>query len=284
MDRICKTHKTFAVLIVAFMFLITVQIPLFIGDDSSAVADAPVQNISVKMFDQDSGDFSDLIYLSDELPMQLNASEWALDETSGHWYNVNKSSSRCGTLLRYGDIVNMAVSEIHSDVINHYNTVFAGPDFIVLQVEYETIGDCSVTIDMKKNGVNVLNDNHVESTVVAGNYRDASIQRAYLYSVDIAGDIAVSTAIGDYSTSVKCNGVSMGDVSFRYGGTMCTLSGIVNDAGGKGIQYVTVAYEVTDSEATVISEGSVVTLSDGSFTINVQSGVIVNIKSLTASG
>ena len=281
-----RVNKTITALVAFIALFAFIQIPLFISDDSEA-AESSATDISIVMFDQDSADYNNLVYLSDELPLQFNPAEWVRDDISGLWYNINKSSSYYGKLLRYGYITGMTDDEIRSDVHNHY-PVFYGTNFIVAQVECKTIGDCAITVSIEKEGVSKIDQLNDAPADISGYYVDGEVERAYLYSVGSFGDIIVTTSAGYYSVTIKCNGASSGSASINYGGSACTLSGMVydagNSAGGRGIPYTLITYKVTDLDGNEIRDGSVVTDSNGAYSFTAERDVNVNITSVSASG
>ena len=55
-----------------------------LASESSDAADTTyVRNISMGIYDQDSADYSNLVYLSDKLPEQFSAAEWMRDAGNG---------------------------------------------------------------------------------------------------------------------------------------------------------------------------------------------------------
>ena len=112
-----KCCRLFTVLVAIIAAAAVIQVPVFSDSDESYAADPTyVRNVTIKVFDQDSTDYSDLAYLSDKLPVQFNAAEWVRD-ASGLWYNINDRSSDCGKVLRYGAVTNITNEEIRSDVL-----------------------------------------------------------------------------------------------------------------------------------------------------------------------
>lgn len=271
----------FAAVAVAAVFLI----PASPATDSSDAAEPSyISNPSIRIYDQDSTDYSDLAYLSDELPSEFNAAEWMRDPDNGLWYSVSSRSAFYGSILRYGDVSDMTLDEIRSD-ISDISTAFTPSSFVVLQIGCDISGDCSMTLDIKRNGTSVLADTMHPSMSVAGSYITTQVQGAYIYTIAGSGaDINLADKSGLYSVSMKCNGIAAGSASTNYLGTVYALEGSVMDKGGKNISGATVEYQITDSEGIVMSEDSIVTGTDGRYSINSVAGTIVNITSVSAEG
>ena len=149
-----KGNRGFAIAIAVMMLMMVVQVPLSgASDDSYAASEgsAPLGNLNVVVFDQDSADYSLLAYMSDELPKQLNAAEWVYDTDTRLWYNINSLSSDYGKALRYGMISGMSVSEIRSDIIAFFTPLYIDA-LTVVQVEYTVNAACNISIDVDKDG------------------------------------------------------------------------------------------------------------------------------------
>ena len=279
-----KCCRLFTVLVAIIAAAAVIQIPVFSDSDESYAADPTyVRNVTIKVFDQDSTDYSDLAYLSDKLPVQFNAAEWVRD-ASGLWYNINDRSSDCGKVLRYGAVTNITNEEIRSDVGN-FSTAFTSTSFVLVEVGCEISGDCNLALEIKKDGSSVLTDVRSASTVVSGSYIDSPVQGLYLYTVANTGaDINLLDFAGLYSVAIKCNGIIAGNATTDYKGTVYTLGGIVKDKGGKNIANASVNYQITDSEGTVMGEGTLITGADGKYAIRSVAGTIVNITSVEAEG
>ena len=274
--------------LVLFIAAVTLAVALVFvctGTDSSDAADSSyIRSVSIKVYDQDSTDYSDLAYLSDELPKELSAAEWVRDTGNGLWYNVNTMSPDFGKILRYGMIYDITLAEIRSDV-GDYSPIFSAANFVIVEVGCEINGDCTLALDVKKDGTAVLSDVKAASLSVAGYYVSTTTEGVYLYTVDYTqGDIKVADPAGLYSVAAKCNGIAAGNASTDYRGTVYHLSGSVKDKGAKEIANATINYNITDSEGTVMSEGSLLTAADGTYTIDSVGGTIVNVTSVTAPG
>ena len=276
--------KKFAiVLIAALSFLVAVQLAEM-ADSSDAADPTYIRSPSIKVFDHDSADYSDLAYLSDKLPTEFSAAEWIRDTDSGLWYNVNSASSDFGKVLRYGMMDDITLTEIRSD-IGDWSPVFTSTSFVLVQVGCDISGDCQLGVEIKKDGTTVFTEAKAVSLNVAGCYVDGTVQGICLYTVDTtAGDITVADPAGLYSLALKCNGIAAGNATTDYRGTIYELHGAVKDKGGKSITGAVLTYQITDSEGTVMSEGSKVTGIDGKYMINSVKGTIVNITSISAAG
>ena len=191
--------------LVLFIAAVTLAIALaFVcaGTDSSDAADSSyIRSVSIKVYDQDSTDYSDLAYLSDELPKELSAAEWVRDTGNGLWYNVNTMSPDFGKILRYGMIYDITLTEIRSDV-GDYSPIFSAANFVIVEVGCEINGDCTLALDIKKDGTAVLSDVKAASLSVAGYYVSTTTEGVYLYTVDYTqGDIKVA------DPALTCRGV-----------------------------------------------------------------------------
>ena len=278
----CQRLFTLIVAIVAVTAIL--QFPMYVDSDESSAADPSyIRAVSIKVFDQDTSDYSDLAYLSDKLPVQFNAAEWVKD-AGGLWYNINDRSSDCGKVLRYGAVTNITNEEIRSDVAN-FSPAFTASSFVLVEIGCEISGDCNLALEIKKDGTSVRTDVRQASTVVSGSYIDTPIQGLYLYSVATSGaDINLADFAGLYSVAMKCNGIAAGNATTDYKGTVYTLGGCVKDKRGSEIAGANVSYQITDTEGIIMGEGVLVTGADGKYAIRSVAGTIVNITSVEAEG
>ncbi len=286
MARNNSRHFLFAALFVISMLVATVQAPfMFTSDDVSAVESPAVQNPSIKIFDQDSTDYSNLVYLNDELPLQLSAVEWVKDTTTGLWFNVNSTCSNYGKVLRYGVLSGVTVNEIRNDVLDYYNTVFTGTDFVLVQMDYQLSNDCGVKVEIEKDGSLEFEEMSEMTMDISGSYMNTTVQMARVCTVDATnGDIRVADARGLYELTVRCNGTTISGGSVKYGATQNSLGGLVKDQGNKPISGAIVSYSIMDSGSNIIEIGSKITDSTGAYVIIAETGTIVNITSIAATG
>lgn len=261
-----------------------VMIPLFFDGDSSDGAEPSfVNNATVKIYDQDSSDYSDLAYISDDLPTEFNAAEWVKDTATGVWYNINSRSPYYGDILRYGNITGITNDEIRSDIAS-FSPYFSTASFVIMQIGCDISGDCTLGIEVKKDGSQKRTDSVPASLTVAGCFVSPGVEYAKLYSVTAGGDIDLSDKAGMYSISLKCNGLAADNASADYKGTVYYLDGSVKDKNNKEIPGASIAYEILDSEGTLMKSDTIVTGSDGTYRIESVKGTIVNITSVTAAG
>ena len=276
--------RLFVAFIAAVTLAIALQMVFAEADTSDALDTTYIRSVSIKVYDQDSTDYSDLAYLSEELPTELSAAEWVRDADNGLWYNINTTSPDFGKILRYGMVYDITMTEIRNDV-GDYSPIFTAANFIIVQVGCDINGDCTLALEVKKDGTSVLTDVKDASLSVAGYYVATTTEGIYLYTVDnTAGDIRVPDPAGLYSVAAKCNGIAAGNASTDYRGTVYHLSGSVKDKGSKEISNATISYNITDSEGTIMSEGSLLTDAAGTYTIDSVGGTIVNITSVSAPG
>ena len=274
-------RRLFVVLAAVFMLAVSVQVIL--SDDSDAADSSYVRSVSMRVYDQDSEEYANLAYLSSELPSEFSPAEWVRDADNGLWYNINTASSDFGSILRYGMVHDITLSEIRSD-IGDSRGEFTSSSFVIAQVGFDINGDCGVNVEIKKAGATVFSKDETASLSVAGSYIATTVQGVFLYSVGSGCDIDVADPAGLYSVAVKCNGIAAGNATTDYRGTVYNLYGSVEDKGAKPIPGAVVTYQITDSEGTLMSEGSILTDASGNYIIQSVGGTIVNITSVAADG
>ena len=282
-----RSQRVTGALTVLVAAIMLAQVPLVLMDDASEAADAPlIQNPAVRIYNQNSSDYSALAYLSDKLPSQFSATEWVYSDTLGVWHNVNSTGDKYGYVLKYGDVVGVTASEIRSDILAKFSSVFTGTDFVILQVDYLMIGDCNVGIEILKDSTSVFSELTPITKEVSGAYIDGNEQHSHVLSVDTSAsaDVQVADTRGAYTAVVKYNGTSAGSVTVDYGGSICHLGGAVKDSSNREIPNAAVAYTVSSSTGSVIGGGTVTTDYSGLFTIDAEYGTIVTINSITSTG
>ena len=254
------------------------------SDSSDAAEPSYIRAATIKVYDQDSTEYSDLAYLSDKLPSELSAAEWMRDPDSGLWYNVNTRSAFYGNVLRYGDVSGMTLTEIRSDIAA-ISPVFTTTSFVLVQVGCEVSGDCNLALEIKKDGTSVKTEVTTASLSVSGCYVTTQIEGIHMYTVaDSGADINLVDKAGVYSVILKCNGITASSASTDYRGTVYNLYGSVMDKNGRSISDATISYQITDSEGIPMSEGTYVTDSSGLYIIRSVASTIVNITSVVAEG
>ncbi len=251
---------------------------VFENSDTVFADETPgINNIRVSVFDQNSEDYGELVYVSDLLPESLNATEWVKDSASGFWYNVNTLSTDFGKILTCGKIPTLSDDEIRGDIISKY-PIFIG-DFVLVQVTYDVAYDCNISIKITKDGMPDFTDSYKASLSVGGCRSESSVVHTDIYTVEATnGDLKPAEPRGDYVVSVAYNGIATGNVTVPYKGADFSVLGRVVDASGKGIPGASISYKIGNTQNTVISD------STGVYTIFTETGSIVSVDGITADG
>ena len=243
-------------------------------DDSDA-ASAGVSDVSIRVFDQDSSNYSALAYLSNKLPNTLSAAEWMMD-TDGYWYNVNSTSPSYGSILTYG-ITGLTDDVVRSDVVAAFPIFTA--DFVILQVQYKLNYACNVSVEIDEGGLSVYTNSSSVPADVAGCHMNNGMTRAKVLSVKDAGaDINVTDVRGTYSVSFSYNGISVTGASVDYLGAKIVLGGNLTDYDDKPVSGATVTYAYGTEYGTVITDAA------GDYRIYADAGSAVTVTGISIGG
>lgn len=249
--------------------------------------DASVGTADVAIYDEESDDYSGLVYMSQTLPADANPLEWAYSD-DGYWYCISSSGSP-GKVMTYGDAGVDSASAARSDLRTHLG-LDSDADFTIMQVRFYAEYGSNAVITMEKDGQAVPINGSYQYTVEnccesTGIPLSSYMQAVCLLSigtdgVDSTPDIAADSVSGTYDVTVK-SGSTTSSAEVFFSRDSATVSGTVTDADGNALKGAIVAYTVSGGSA---SSGTVTTGSDGKYSLTVASGSNVTLVSVTATG
>ena len=205
------------------------------ADSDGAASTANISSIKIDLFDQETQDFSKLVYLNDRLPASLNASEWKFDTVQKMWYNINSMSPYYGEILTYSMVADITVDEIKEDIVTFYQV--PDFDFPIFQVSYTAFNKCNVDIEIKKSDMETNSNVRDIDMTAAGCVIKDRMDCATVYAIHATGDMQPADARGTYSIVVKCNGDVLDSGDYSYYGSDYVLKGTVKDANGNRIRW-----------------------------------------------
>lgn len=270
--------RPWLVTMAAAVFAVLVAVSVFPGSEASSVG-----GTSVGIYDQDSEDYGDLVYLSDRLPRSLEPAEWCRSD-QGMWYNIVSGAS-CGKILTYGATEGMAPSSIRDD-IRAYLGIGSAEDFAVMQVSFSSSHGAVANLNIEKDGEPLKIDGKDRVTVSVGGTGvplSSSMQHACLFSMGTPGsgcDIQLASLSGTYAVSLVSGG-SSGSAQTFFSRDSVSVSGIVRDADGGVLENASVAYSYSWGRT---DSGTVKTSSDGRYSIQVPRGSTVVLQSISCDG
>lgn len=250
------------------MMVILSAVPL-----SDAESSQGIEDIAVSIYDKETS-YSDLVYMGEDLPDMLHASEW-LKDTDGLWYNINSLSSNYGKVLTNGMISGITDDEIRSDLLAKFPVLDA--DFVLLQMTYKINYECNVTVKVEKDSVEKYNNVSDISPMVSHYYFSSGLHRAVLLTVknDPLANINVDNVRGNYTATLSYNGIQGGSLSYDYLSSKLSAGGTLLNSAGEPIYGASVSFG---------SLGSVYSDAMGHFSMYVDYGSTPAIQAITLSG
>jgi hypothetical protein len=249
--------------------------------------DASVGTADVAVYDEESDDYSGLVYMNEELPADVNPLEWAYSD-DGYWYYIS-SSGTAGEVMTYGDAGVDSASTARADLRERLG-LSSDAEFTIMQVRFYAEYGSNAVITVEKDGQAVKIGDSYQYTVESccestGIPLSAYMQAVCLLSVGTDGvdstpDIAADSVSGTYDVTVK-SGSTTSSAEVFFSRDSATVSGTVKDADENAIEGAVVGYTVTGGSS---STGTVTTGSDGKYSLTVASGSNVTLVSVTATG